>query len=261
MVPRHVRPGWERGRREPARLRALPERDQVASLSPRSPPADLLTPLDRPTAAHSARSPTTIQEGKTAPSCRRRKAGRMWTGGLDVPGLPEAGRPSRCGQVTRRPFSVQGNHLHLLIEAQDNRALAEGMQGLSVRLARGLNRLMGRHGKVLADRFHAHVLRTPAETRRAIAYVLLNHRSHAARSGERVGRGSRTRSRRRGSSTGGRGQRNRPRRPLLPPRRTLGCSRPGGRGTVWWQRTKPQRERRPRISPRECAGGVPYEMR
>ena len=30
-------------------------------------------------------------------------------------------------------------------------------------------------------RFHAHVLRTPAETRNALAYVLLNHRSHLAR--------------------------------------------------------------------------------
>ncbi len=86
-------------------------------------------------------------------------------------------------------FSVQGNHLHLLVEAQDNRSLAEGMQGLSVRLAKGLNRMMGRRGKVLADRYHAHVLRTPAETRRALAYLFLNHRSHLARRGESVGRG------------------------------------------------------------------------
>lgn len=84
-------------------------------------------------------------------------------------------------------FSVQGNHLHFLVEADDNRALAEGMQGLSVRLAKGLNRLMGRHGKVFADRYHAHVLRTPSEVRRALSYVLLNARSHLARLGERPG--------------------------------------------------------------------------
>jgi hypothetical protein len=63
------------------------------------------------------------------------------------------------------------------------------MQGLSVRLAKGLNRMMGRHGKVLADRYHTHVLRTPAETRRALAYVLLNHRSHCVRRGCAVGDG------------------------------------------------------------------------
>ncbi len=81
-------------------------------------------------------------------------------------------------------FSVQGDHLHFIVEADDNRALSEGMQGLSVRLAKGLNRLMGRHGKVFADRFHAHVLRTPAEARNALAYVLLNNGSHMARIGK-----------------------------------------------------------------------------
>ncbi len=85
-------------------------------------------------------------------------------------------------------FSIQGEHLHLIVEADDNRALSEGMQGLQVRLAKGLNGLMGRHGKVFADRFHAHVLRTPAEVRNALAYVLLNHRSHMARIGKRAGR-------------------------------------------------------------------------
>jgi len=45
-------------------------------------------------------------------------------------------------------FSVQGNHLHLVVEAQDERALARGMQGLGVRIAKALNRLMGRKGTV-----------------------------------------------------------------------------------------------------------------
>ncbi|HET8539385.1 MAG TPA: hypothetical protein VFL83_05890 [Anaeromyxobacter sp.] len=83
-------------------------------------------------------------------------------------------------------FTLLGEHLHLIVEAEGNRALSEGMQGLTVRLAKGLNRLMGRRGKVFADRFHAHVLETPAEVRNALAYVLLNHRSHVARIGERA---------------------------------------------------------------------------
>ena len=39
-------------------------------------------------------------------------------------------------------YSVQGNHLHLLVEARDERALSRGMNGLGVRVARGLNRVM-----------------------------------------------------------------------------------------------------------------------
>jgi hypothetical protein len=57
------------------------------------------------------------------------------------------------------------------------------MKGLAVRLARGLNRLMGRRGTVFADHYHSHVLRTPDEVRTALAYVRDNFASHAARRG------------------------------------------------------------------------------
>jgi putative transposase len=82
-------------------------------------------------------------------------------------------------------FSVQGNHLHLVVEAPDATRLARGLQGLAVRIARRLNRLMNRKGKVFADRYHAHVLRTPAEVARAVIYVLGNFFVHALRRGER----------------------------------------------------------------------------
>ena len=75
-------------------------------------------------------------------------------------------------------FSVQRDHVHLLIEAGEKAALSRGVQGLSVRLARALNRMMKRRGKVLADRFHSRVLATPRQVRHAIAYVLCNARKH-----------------------------------------------------------------------------------
>jgi putative transposase len=83
-------------------------------------------------------------------------------------------------------FSIQGNHIHLIVEATGERALANSVRALSIRLARRLNRMMGRSGPVVADRYHAHVLRTPAEVRNAVRYVLGNFASHAARRGERV---------------------------------------------------------------------------
>jgi REP element-mobilizing transposase RayT len=81
-------------------------------------------------------------------------------------------------------FSVQGNHIHLLVEAPDRRALARAIQGLSIRIAKGLNRMMGRTGRVLGDRYHARVLRTPTEVRHAIRHILDNARKHAAERGE-----------------------------------------------------------------------------
>ena len=76
-------------------------------------------------------------------------------------------------------YSIQGAHLHLVVEAADATALARGMQGLAIRLARRLNAHCGRRGKVFADRFHAHVLRTRAEAANALGYVARTYAHHA----------------------------------------------------------------------------------
>lgn len=81
-------------------------------------------------------------------------------------------------------FSVQGNHMHLLVEAKSRVELAQALKGLGVRIAKGLNKMMHRKGRVLGDRYHAHVLRTPTEVRRAITYIRDNARQHAAERGE-----------------------------------------------------------------------------
>jgi REP element-mobilizing transposase RayT len=81
-------------------------------------------------------------------------------------------------------YSIQGNHLHLLVEADDRESLARGMQGLAIRMARLLNRLFARVGKVWADRYHSHVLRTRREVANALRYVLGNFARHARQWGE-----------------------------------------------------------------------------
>lgn len=86
-------------------------------------------------------------------------------------------------------FSVQGNHLHLVVEATDRSALSRGMKGLGVRLAKGLNKLMSRKGQVLADRYHEHILRTPSEVKRAVSYLRRNHAKHVAERGGRLDAG------------------------------------------------------------------------
>src|SRR5579871_5949647 len=78
-------------------------------------------------------------------------------------------------------YSVQGNQVHLIVEALDGRTLSRGVQGVAIRMAKGMNRMMGKRGKVFADRFHSRILRTPAETRNAVHYVLHNRQHHEAR--------------------------------------------------------------------------------
>jgi len=75
-------------------------------------------------------------------------------------------------------FSVQSDHLHLLVESDTPTRLTRGVQGLAVRTAKAINRVLGRRGRVWSDRFHAHVLRTPREVRNALVYILNNARKH-----------------------------------------------------------------------------------
>ena len=75
-------------------------------------------------------------------------------------------------------FSVQQNHVHLIVEAAGKDALHGGMRGLAVRLGKGLKRLWKLEDSVFADRYHARVLGTPTEVRNTLRYVLNNHLRH-----------------------------------------------------------------------------------
>ena len=75
-------------------------------------------------------------------------------------------------------FSIQGDHVHLVVEVSGKEALGCGMKSVGIRLARTVNRVFGRVGPVLFGRYHLRVLRTPREVRHALAYVLLNARKH-----------------------------------------------------------------------------------
>lgn len=112
-------------------------------------------------------------------------------------GLPSLRAPALFARVRRAlgqgrerfgfrlvQFSVQRDHLHLIVEASDRRALARGVQGLSIRVARAANGELGRKGRVFADRYHARALTTPRAVHFALRYVLLNVRKHEVRKHE-----------------------------------------------------------------------------
>jgi putative transposase len=81
-------------------------------------------------------------------------------------------------------YAILGNHLHLIVEATNERCLARGLQSLEIRVAKALNKMMKTSGRVFADRYHAHILRTPTEVANALRYVRGNFAVHAARRGE-----------------------------------------------------------------------------
>jgi len=81
-------------------------------------------------------------------------------------------------------ISLQGNHVHLIAEASDERALSRGMQGFEIAAAHRLNAAISKRrghtqrGRVFSDRYHARILRTPTEVKRALNHVLNNWRHH-----------------------------------------------------------------------------------
>src|SRR5262245_30135771 len=77
-------------------------------------------------------------------------------------------------------YSLQEDHIHALVEANDERSLSRAMNGLATRIARGLNRLWNRVGQVFLERYHALQLTTPRAVRNALVYTLQNARKHGA---------------------------------------------------------------------------------
>ena len=77
-------------------------------------------------------------------------------------------------------FCILDDHVHLLVEARNRRALSKGMAAVNIRLSKAVNRALGRKGRVIQDRYHAHVLETPTEVRNALRYIFENGRKHGA---------------------------------------------------------------------------------
>jgi hypothetical protein len=78
-------------------------------------------------------------------------------------------REACAGDFRLVHYSIQDDHAHRLVEADDKDALGRGMKALSSRFARAVNRALGRTGRVLAERYHLKVLKSPRQVRNALA--------------------------------------------------------------------------------------------
>ncbi len=96
--------------------------------------------------------------------------------------IRNASRSPALGEAFRVvEFSVQNDHVHLIVETHDKDTLSRGLRGLAIRLARAVNRALEVAGPVWADRYHARELKTPRAVRNALVYVLMNAKKHGAR--------------------------------------------------------------------------------
>lgn len=133
--------------------------------------AERSSPAHRPRPAHRARWPVhvTLRAHATLPSLRSARV---------FPFVQRSLAAAHKDAFRVVHFSVQSDHVHLIVEGDAQTALVRGVQGLAVRCAKAVNRAVRRRGAVWSSRYHAHALRTPTEARRGLVYVLLNFRKH-----------------------------------------------------------------------------------
>jgi len=146
-VPGGARPGAGR-KRQPAHQRRTPHRARVA---------------------HRAGHPVHVTLRAASRSLRSRFVSKTVLGAL---------RDSNSAHFRVVHYSVQDNHVHLIVEAANTAALLSGMRGLMVRVARRVNHVLFRRGQFWADRWHGRALTGPRQVRNALVYVLQNRLKH-----------------------------------------------------------------------------------
>lgn len=113
----------------------------------------------------------TLRLKKRIPSLRNRKLLRLFRQSLHM---------SRPFGMRVIHFSLLSNHIHMIAEAPDNTALAQGMRSLGGRFGRIVRRSISvkSRGPVFAGRYHLRLIETPRQMRNALEYVLLNQAKH-----------------------------------------------------------------------------------
>jgi putative transposase len=132
-------------------------------------PAHLRHTPHRARPVHRAAHPVHVTLRAYSRSLRTRFVARIVLGAL---------RDSNAEHFRVAHYSVQENHVHLIVEAEDRASLSSGVRGLMVRVARRVNRVLFRCGKFWADRWHGRALASPREVRNALIYVLQNRIKH-----------------------------------------------------------------------------------
>jgi hypothetical protein len=71
---------------------------------------------------------------------------------------------------------VIDTEIHVVCKAPGRRALAHGLQGLGIRIAKSMNRVLRRKGKAFADRYAVEVLDAPRDIDALVARDLADAR-------------------------------------------------------------------------------------
>ena len=141
--------------------------------------------LARPALAKGTPMHITIKLKGGLPPLRTDACWRVVTGVLSA--FHKTGRMRVC------QFTIQHDHMHLVCEGPDAATVSKAMCSLKTRLAKRLNALWKRTGKIFADRYHRQDLTSPRQVRNTLRYVFGNTFKHAPSLRRHVSRSGKTR--------------------------------------------------------------------
>lgn len=92
--------------------------------------------------------------------------------------LHHAIKRARLQGVRVLHFTLEYNHVHLVIESSNHKELHKGMQAFGISLAKKINKLKNLKGTVYKNRYHQKLLKSRSEFKNAVQYVFGNGVKH-----------------------------------------------------------------------------------
>lgn len=75
-------------------------------------------------------------------------------------------------------YTLEYNHLHLLVESVDNKTLHKGMQSFGITIAKAINKIKRTKGSVYKNRYHLKLISSPRQLRNVLHYIFNNGVKH-----------------------------------------------------------------------------------
>ena len=75
-------------------------------------------------------------------------------------------------------YTLEYNHVHILVEAKNNRVLHQGMQSFGITLSKAINRFKKAKGTVYKHRYHFRQISSLRDLRNVVKYILNNGVKH-----------------------------------------------------------------------------------
>lgn len=76
-------------------------------------------------------------------------------------------------------YTLEYNHIHLLVEASDKSVVHQGMQALGISLSKRINKIKGVTGSVYKHRYHLRKITSPRELKNVLHYIFNNGIHHS----------------------------------------------------------------------------------